>query len=189
GVAVAVVPVPVPVVVEAVAVERAQRRGTQPDVVADVGQVGVVVGRLVRGRLDVELVLLPGRHGAVGVLADGGPRLEAQAAGHVDLADAAPVDVLDRLHHHRAAAVHGPDLDDPAVLAGGLDHLAAFPHGVRGGLLDVDVLAGLHRPDAGQGVPVVRGCDDHRVDVLVVEDAAQVTLVAGTEGRDVLEVR
>src|SRR5206468_13027555 len=35
GVAVAVVPVPVPVVVEAVAVERAQRRGAQPDVVAD----------------------------------------------------------------------------------------------------------------------------------------------------------
>jgi hypothetical protein len=51
------------------------------------------------------------------------------------------------------------------------------------------VLAGLHRPDRGERVPVVRRGDDHAVDVLVVEDAPQVLHVAGLEGRDVGELR
>ena len=180
---------PVPVVVEAVAVERPRRRGSEPDVVAHVGQVGVVVRRLDRGRLDVELVLLAGRHRAVGVLADRRARLEAEAPRHVDLADAAVLDELDGLDHGRAAAVHGTDLHQLAVPLGGLHHLSPLPHGVGGGLLDIHVLAGLQAPDGGQRVPVVGRGDDDRVDVLVVEDAAQVTLVAGPESRDVLELR
>ena len=45
---------------------------------------------------------------------------------------------------------------------------------MAGGLLDVDVLAGVARQDGGRGVPVVGGGDDDRVDGLVVENFAQV---------------
>ena len=51
---------------------------------------------------------------------------------------------------------------------------AAFPDVVRDGLFDVNVLAGLHRPDRGQRVPVVGGGDRDRVDLFVFEDAAHV---------------
>ena len=116
----------------------------------------------------------PGAIGPSGYLPIDGPRLEAQPARHVDLADAAVLDELDRVAHRRPAAVHRADLDDLAVARLRLDHLAAFPHRVRRGLLDVDVLAGLQRPDRRERVPVIRGGDDDGVDVLVVEDAAHV---------------
>ena len=53
--------------------------------------------------------------------------------------------------------------------------LAAFADVVADRLLDVDVLARLHRPDGGQRVPVVRRGDADDVDRCVVfHDAAQV---------------
>ena len=81
---------------------------------------------------------------------------------------------LDRIAHRRPAAIHRADLHDLVVPRRRLDHLAAFPHRVRRGLLDVDVLAGLERPDGGERVPVVRRGDDDGVDVLVVEHAPQI---------------
>ena len=123
------------------------------------------------------------------VLADVRARLEAEAARHVDLADAAVLHELDRLAHGRAAAVHRADLHDLAVGARRVDHLAPFPDGVRRRLLDVDVLAGLQRPDRGERVPVIRNRDDDGVDVLVVEDAPQVLHVARLERRDILQRR
>ena len=187
GVAVAVVPVPVPVVVEAIAVERPLRRGPEPHVVVHLRQVRRVVGRLVVRGVDVQLVLSrPAAIGPSGYLPIAGPRLEAQAARHVDLADPAVLHELDRLDHRRPAAVHRADLHDLVVALRGVDHLPAFPHGVRRGLLDVDVLAGLQRPDGRERVPVVRHGDDDGVDVLVVEDAAEVLDVAGLERRDSL---
>ena len=51
------------------------------------------------------------------------------------------------------------------VLAGGLDHAPAFTNVVADRFLNVDVLAVLHGPDCGQGVPVVRRGDGHDVDV------------------------
>ena len=50
----------------------------------------------------------------------------------------------------------------------------AFPHGERKGLLDVDVLARVAGHDGLDGMPVVGRGDDHRVDVLLVEDAAEI---------------
>ena len=50
----------------------------------------------------------------------------------------------------------------------------AFPDVVGHRLLDIHILAGLHGPDRGEGVPVIGGRDGHRVDVLVVEHAAHV---------------
>ena len=49
------------------------------------------------------------------------------------------------------------------------------------------MLAGLERPDRRERVPVVRGRDDDGVDVLVVEDAAQILREARLERRDVLQ--
>src|SRR3954451_16976716 len=85
-VAVAVVPVPVPVVMEVVPVERLLRRGPEPHVVIDLRQAlrGVRTCRSLAADGEGELAV-PRRHRAGRVLADRRPRLEAEAAGHVDL--------------------------------------------------------------------------------------------------------
>jgi hypothetical protein len=49
------------------------------------------------------------------------------------------------------------------------------------------MLAGLQRPDGGERVPVVRRRDDNGVDVLVVEDPAQILGVARLEGGNVVQ--
>ena len=54
---------------------------------------------------------------------------------------------------------------------------------------DVDVLAGLQRPDGRQRVPMVGRCDDDGVDVLVVEHAAKILDEGGLERRHVGETR
>src|SRR5262249_5157065 len=114
----------------AIAVERAFWRRAEPEVVIDSGQVRSVVGRLDGRRLDVQFVLLAGRHRAIRVLADAGPRFEAETARHVDLADTAVLHEFDRLANRGTAAVHGADLNELVVVRGRFHHLAAFPHGV-----------------------------------------------------------
>ena len=99
------------------------------------------------------------------------------------------MDELDGLLHRRPAAVHRPDLHHLLVARRRLDHLAAFPHGVRRRLLDEHVLAGLEPPDGGERVPVIGRGDDDGVDVLVVEDAAQVLHELRLERRHVREPR
>ena len=59
---------------------------------------------------------------------------------------------------------------DHARPPGGLDHRPALGHRVREGLLHVDVLARLGGLDEREAVPVLRGGDQHRVDVLAIED-------------------
>ncbi len=66
------------------------------------------------------------------------------------------------------------ELHDPLVLSGGLDHLAALPEIVAQRLLDVDVLAGLAGPDRHQRVPVIGRGGGHGVDVLVLQQLADV---------------
>ncbi len=87
------------------------------------------------------------------------------------------------------AAALRADLHDALVLARGLDHLAAFPHVVAGGLLDVDVLAGLAGPDGGQRVPVVGRGDGDGVDFLVVEELAHVAVDPGLGALELLDLR
>jgi hypothetical protein len=60
------------------------------------------------------------------------------------------------------------------VLAGHFDHAPALDKVVRSRLFDVNVLAGLAGPDGGQRVPVIRGGNGDRGDVLVLQDAANV---------------
>ena len=84
---------------------------------------------------------------------------------------------MDVLHGGLAARVTAPvepALDDAVVLAGRLDHGAAFLDGEADGLLDIDVLAGLAGPDGLQSVPVIRRGDGDGVDVLVLNQLAEV---------------
>ena len=106
--------------------------------------------------------------------ADGAAPLVDDAAGQLHLAELAVADVLDGLDPRAAGAALRPGLADPAVLAGRLDDPPAFADVVADRLLDVDVLAGLHGPDRGQGVPVVGRGDGDDVDGLVVEHGPQV---------------
>ena len=153
-----------------------------------VAQVAVAVGRLPvpivvelgpgdgshRGGTQIQIVVHARRRLEFARLADRLPQPVAQSPGEFHFADLAGVDVLDRLDRaeHRAALRAG--LADPVVLPRGLDHAAAFADVVADRLLDVDVLAGLHRPNGRQGVPVVRRGDRDDVDRLVVKRLADV---------------
>src|SRR5262249_2825531 len=134
-VAVAEIPEPVPVVMD---------------------EVGVV--RLLRGRAQPEVEIHLGRRIAVGPSADAAARLVAQAARHEQPAIAARADVLDRVDHGTAARLRAV-LDDDVVPARRRDGDATFLDVVAGRLFDIDVLAGLSRPDGHQRVPVIRRRD------------------------------
>jgi hypothetical protein len=64
----------------------------------------------------------------------------------------------------RGAAL-GSDLDDLAGLVDGGAELAGVFHGVRGGLLDVGVAAGVDGFNAVQGVLEVGGGDEDGIDI------------------------
>ena len=85
--------------------------------------------------------------------------------------------------------------DDAVVPPRGLDHLPALDDVVADRLLDVDVLARLAGEDRHERVPVIGRGNRHRIDVAVVEHAAEVGLGLGAaavllldEGQRVLEV-
>ena len=149
--AAAVVPEPPPVEGEPVRVERAFGGGTEPEVVVAAGR-GIAVGRLAQAA-------------AVGGHPD--PRLadRAQHARADDLDD--PVIVLARVDQV-------PHLGDALVLLGRGHHGPPLGDPVRQRLLAVHVLAGLAGHDRGDRVPVVGRGDDDRVDVLAIEELAEV---------------
>ncbi len=68
----------------------------------------------------------------------------------------------------------GSDLHDAVVLAGSVDHRAAFHERDRQRLLDVDVLARLAGGDHLDRVPVVGGGDHDGVDVLAIEQDSKI---------------
>ena len=75
-----------------------------------------------------------------------------------------------------AGALLRAGLHDPLVLAGRIDHRAAFGDHQRQRLLAIDVLAALAGGDRRQCVPVVGRGDRHRVDVLAVQQLAIVAV-------------
>src|ERR1039458_6314187 len=155
-VAVAVIPKPVPVVVQPVSRVLVLGRRSQPEIVVDAR-----------------------RHGFHRLAADGVAPFEAEAAGHVDVAEQAILDVL----HNRAAdagALLAAVLHHAPVLPRGKSDLAGLEHIVRAGLLHVDVLAGLARPDGLERMAVVGGGDGDGVDRLVFQELAQVGVSRGT---------
>src|SRR5579872_2559874 len=65
-------------------------------------------------------------------------------------------------------------LNNAVVAIRGAHQLAAFPPVVRAWLFDVNIFAGLARPDRHQAVPVVGSGDGNRIDGFVVENLANV---------------
>ena len=105
---------------------------------------------------------------------DARPPLVAQCVGHLHRADLSALHEVDRVAHSGHAAALRAHLAHAPELAGPLRHHTSFLDGVTARLLDVDVLTGLHRPDAHQGMPVIGRSDRDDVDVFAIEDAADV---------------
>ena len=91
-----------------------------------------------------------------------------------DPAELAGADVIERGDELAGAALPGADLGDPLVLLGGGGHRLGFADVVTDRLFEIHVLAGLAGQDRRQGVPVVGRGDDDGVDVIAVEDLAEV---------------
>lgn len=153
------VPVPVPVVVEFVAEDRFVLRRAEPEIVIDF-------------RRDRERRF---------PFADGGAAAVAVDRKRFDLAQSFFfVEEFFDFGLHRVTALLRADLADDVVFARGFHDLVAFPLAVREGFFDVNVLAGLHRPDARQAVPVVTRGNVNGVDGGIVEDFAHVAVADGT---------
>jgi hypothetical protein len=150
-VAVARLPEPVPIVVEVAPRDGAHRGGAGPEVVID------PLGHLSLDR---------GPDGTAALVRDA-PRQgdpTKPAFGH-ELGGGLACSI---------GPILGAHLADAAVLPRRLHDAAALAHVVPDRLLQVHVLARLHRPDRRQRVPVVARGDRHAVDRLVVDDLAQV---------------
>src|SRR5581483_2019492 len=104
------------------------------------------VVRMIRRRTQPEIPIEPGRR--IGVRRRSLPSLLSREAavkpclGIGDLADLASANHLHHFLEMLAGALLSPTGDDPVVLGHRFDHLAAFVNGVRGRLLDINVLPG-----------------------------------------------
>ena len=145
-------PVPVPVAVVPIWIERAvEGSGPHPQVIVHPWRDGRVGNRL-----------------AVGVA------LAVPSLGHLNFADdplakqfVSPLGDLTRPHL-------GPMLHDPVVLLGGVHQQPALAEDMTRGFLEIDVLARLHCSDCNWRMPVMRRRHDNGVDLLVVQDLAEV---------------
>src|SRR6185436_13208445 len=108
------------------------------------------------------------------LMPDAEPRIVAEAAGNLDLAELAFLQEFHRLLEPLVGAALGARLADLPVLARRLDDLPAFPDVVADGFLDVDVLSGLEGPDRQQRVRMVGGRDRDGVDRLVLDQLPEV---------------
>lgn len=144
-----VVPEEAEVVVDPFGVVRALGSGPEPKVIVELGGSGRIGNRR-SGKIDIGNSHFDGGNFAQGPAT-------SQGAGDVEVF---------------ARALLAACLDDPLVFAGGVDDGPTLFDGEGEGLFAVDMLAGFTGIDGDAGVPVVRGGDDDRVDVLVVEDAA-----------------
>ena len=102
------------------------------------------------------------------------PRLSRWRVDVADLADVAAVDDLLDLADRRRVEEGVPDHEDEPLALGDGDQFLAL-RGRRGHrLLDEDVLAGEERRLGEREVEAHRGGDDHRVDLLVIDQLVSV---------------
>ena len=153
-VAVAGGPDPMPIIVQLLAHQRLFRRRAIPQVVVNAR----------RNRLRAI-------H-----FADAGAALVAQAARAQDFPDVAFPHPLNAFSHAAARARLRAGLHDAVKLAGHLDDPATFPNVVGDRLLDIHILAGLHRPDGSERVPMVRRRKADDVNILVLQQLADVAI-------------
>ena len=110
---------------------------------------------------------------AVGVVA------HVAALAHDDGADLAGTDPLGSLVPLAVGAALGADLKQLSGALAGVVNLECFGEVAGHGLLDIDVLAGVHGFAADLGVPVVDGGAEDDVDVLAFEEPAEIFVPVG----------
>jgi len=98
-------------------------------------------------------------------------QLAVSAVGKTDIdvvnfPDVAVANEFARPLELRAGALHAAGLKHDAVPCHGIDDGAAFGQIMRKGLFAIDVFACVRGHDTGNGMPVIRRRDDHRVDVV-----------------------
>ena len=147
----------------------------EPVVAVVVVDVGIV--RPHRGRADVEVPVQFRRRIAIGrEAAAGRPVRVVPDLDHRDVAQPARLNDLDRLAIVLLAVLLRADLHDAIVLLGRLDQVASFADRVAQRLFEVHILAGLAGGHGDRHVPVGLRGDDHRVDVLVFQQLAEVVI-------------
>jgi hypothetical protein len=135
-------------------IEWAQRCGTGPHFVIEVGGWG-----------DVRRILA-GSHMPVAVDVDGG-----------DFAEQARFDdVVAGVDEVGGAAALGVHLNDAVEAPGGGEHGLAFDDVDADWFFDVNVGAGFHGGDGGQRVPVIGGADEDNVEILFAEHFAVIAI-------------
>jgi hypothetical protein len=155
-----------PVVVEPVARERVERRRSRPEVVVNTGRDWL-------------------NRGAPNAV----PRVEAEAAGEVDVADQAFPQFVDTLDDGVSRAGVGSMLYDSIVFLRGPRQLPALPPVMGAGLLNVNVLPGLASPDSHQGVPVVGSGDGNSVERRVFQHFPNVGVGLRRRQRHAIHIR
>src|SRR5260370_36484864 len=78
-----------------------------------------------------------------------------------------------------AGGLLSTDLHAAVVFCRRMNNSAALVKRMRERLFDVDILTGFTSHDHGDSVPMVRGGDDHCLDVLIVEESAKVLEALG----------
>ena len=143
---------------------------------AELVRQDVQVERPLGARAQPEVPVEARRRGGVGQLADpGGGHVVGQAGpGHGHLADRARLHQLGELGVKLRRPPLRAHLHHPVVAPRRLDHPTALADGERERLLGIDVLARIAGHDRLEGVPVVGRGDDHGIDVLLVEDPAEI---------------
>src|ERR1700730_687276 len=113
-----------------------------PDPVPVVGELIFAV-RLPLRRSEEEVPIETGRHGLIRSVADREAAPETECAGMIYLTDRDLIDELNGVHLVGQGTALGAHLNHTVVFSGGGHHLLALINIVAGGLLHVDVFAGL----------------------------------------------
>ena len=132
------------------------------------------------GGADPEVPIEIGRGLGDGFEAEGVSAAGEEEVALVDVTNDAGVEEFDGFAEGSPPAALGAAGGDAVVLAGGFDELGAFEDVVRDRLFDVNIFAGLHGPDGGEGMPMVGGGDGDGVDGFVIESAAHVGVEEGS---------
>ena len=122
-----------------------------------------------RGGAEPAIIVEVGRDG-LGGQRGGGRKLAEAGADAGDIADEAVADELGGSAKRDVGALLHTGLENPAVLAGGVDEHPALTQRERDGFFDVDVLAGEHRGAGHGGVPVIGGGDEDDVDIVTGDE-------------------
>ena len=105
----------------------------------------------------------------------------AEAADQVDLAEFPLGGIRERLLNGGIRTALGTDLAASAVFFGGGDKRLTLVDVVADRLFNIGVFPRLHRPDAAERVPVVRGRAADDIDVFVVEPLAHIAYFGRTD--------